>query len=107
MRFGCHSFRTGCFGKAGTMDRVEPLRVLIIEDYADLAELVGKWVELAGHSARICHTGFQAMLAAPTFRPHVILLDIGLPDMYGWELARLFRDDPDPQQPPTIAWTAY
>jgi len=89
------------------MDRVEPLRVLIIEDFADLAALVGKWVELAGHSARICHTGFQAMLAAPTFRPHVILLDIGLPDMYGWELARMFRDDPAFAKSRIIAMTAY
>jgi CheY-like chemotaxis protein len=89
------------------MDRDEPLRVLVIEDYADLAKLVAKWVELAGHSVRICHTGFEAMLAAPTFRPHVILLDIGLPDMYGWELARLFRDDPALSQARIIAMTAY
>ena len=89
------------------MDRGEPLRVLVVEDYADLAALVAKWVELAGHSAHICHTGFQAMLVAPTFRPHVILLDIGLPDMYGWELARMFRDDPALSQTRIIAMTAY
>jgi two-component system OmpR family response regulator len=85
----------------------EPLRVLVIEDYADTAESVAKWVELAGHSARICNTGFQAMLAVPAFRPHIILLDIGLPDMYGWELARLFRDDPALASARIIAMTAY
>ncbi len=89
------------------MDCREPLRVLVIEDYADTAELVAKWVELAGHTARICRTGFQAMLAVPVFKPHVILLDIGLPDMYGWELARLFRDDPSLASTRIIAMTAY
>ncbi|HEV3025898.1 MAG TPA: response regulator [Pirellulales bacterium] len=89
------------------MDGKEPLRVLVIEDYADTAELLAKWVELAGHCARVCPTGFQAMLAAPAFRPHIVLLDIGLPDMYGWELARLLRDDPALSQTRIVAMTAY
>jgi CheY-like chemotaxis protein len=89
------------------MDHREPLRVLVIEDYADTAEMLAKWVELAGHSARICRTGFQAMLTAPTFRPQIVLLDIGLPDMYGWELARLLREDPALSQTRIIAMTAY
>jgi CheY-like chemotaxis protein len=89
------------------MDPHEPLRVLVIEDYADTAELVAKWVELAGHATHICPTGFQAMLTAPTFRPDVVLLDIGLPDMYGWELARWFRDDPALSRARIIAISAY
>jgi CheY-like chemotaxis protein len=89
------------------MDGKQPLRVLVIEDYADTAELLAKWVELAGHSARVCPTGFQAMLTAPTYRPHIVLLDIGLPDMYGWELARLLRDDPALAKTRIVAMTAY
>jgi two-component system CheB/CheR fusion protein len=69
--------------------------------------MLAKWVELAGHSARICHTGVQALYTAQAYRPDVVLLDIGLPDMYGWDLARSFRKDPDLSQTLIIAVTAY
>jgi CheY-like chemotaxis protein len=89
------------------MVRSEPLRVLVIEDYPDTADMLAKWVELAGHSARICHTGVQALYTAPEYRPDLILLDIGLPDMYGWDLARSFRKEPGLSQTRIIAVTAY
>jgi two-component system CheB/CheR fusion protein len=89
------------------MVHTEPLRVLVIEDYPDTADMLAKWVELGGHSARICHTGVQALNTASAYRPDVILLDIGLPDMYGWDLARSFRRDPDLSQTRIIAVTAY
>jgi CheY-like chemotaxis protein len=87
--------------------RTEPLRVLVIEDFPDTADLLAKWVELAGHSARICHTGVAALNTAQAYRPDVILLDIGLPDMYGWDLAREFRKDPALSRTRIIAVTAY
>jgi CheY-like chemotaxis protein len=89
------------------MNRAGLLRVLVIEDYPDTADLLAKWVELAGHAARVCHTGVQALRVAPIYQPHVILLDIGLPDMYGWDLAREFRKDPALSQTRIIAVTAY
>jgi CheY-like chemotaxis protein len=70
-----------------------PLKVLVIEDHTDTATLLQKVAELAGHTVRVCRTGFQAMKLAPSFRPDIILLDIGLPDMNGWNLARAFRND--------------
>jgi CheY-like chemotaxis protein len=83
------------------------LKVLVVEDHPDTAEMLAKWAELSGHSARVCRTGFQAMLAAPTFKPDVVLLDIGLPDMNGWDLAQSFRADKSLAQPQIIAVTAY
>ncbi|HEV3021317.1 MAG TPA: response regulator [Pirellulales bacterium] len=79
----------------------------MIEDYADTADMLAKWLELAGHSARICHSGIAALNMARTFRPDVILLDIGLPDMYGWDLARSIRNDPALSRTRIIAVTAY
>jgi two-component system CheB/CheR fusion protein len=70
---------------------MRPLRVLIVEDYRDTAEMLALWAQSAGHDVRVCYTGFQAEQAAPTYRPDVVLLDIGLPDINGWELARLLR----------------
>jgi CheY-like chemotaxis protein len=66
-------------------------KVLVIEDHADTAAMLKKVAALAGHEVQVCRTGFQAMELAPKFQPDVILLDIGLPDMSGWELARAFR----------------
>ncbi|HEV3007032.1 MAG TPA: response regulator [Pirellulales bacterium] len=109
----CRGARLLCAqaGRSSTIepmvDRNKPLRVLVIEDYPDTAELLAKWVALAGHSALICRTGVEALNTAPTYRPDVILLDIGLPDMYGWDLARSFRKDPALAQARIIAVTAY
>lgn len=69
------------------------LRVLIVEDDRDAADLLALWVKSAGRQARICDTGFQAEQAMPEFFPDVMLLDIGLPDRDGWELAPLLRRD--------------
>jgi len=85
----------------------ERLRILIVEDFPDTADFLAKWVELAGHSARICHTGVDALKVAPEYRPDIILLDIGLPDMHGWDVARLLREDPSLSQTRIVAVTAY
>ena len=81
------------------------LRVLIVEDYSDTAELLALWVRSAGHDVHVCSTGCQAEQAISGYNPDVVLLDIGLPDMDGWELAALLRRE----RPSTriFALTAY
>jgi CheY-like chemotaxis protein len=84
---------------------MKTLRVLIIEDHRDTADTLAKWVMSAGHAVQVCCTGLEAEQAAPTYHPDVVLLDIGLPDMDGWELASWLR-----QQNPSLtiaAVTAY
>jgi CheY-like chemotaxis protein len=84
---------------------MKTLRVLIVEDYRDTADLLALWVTSEGHDAKVCHTGFQAEQALPSYRPDVVLLDIGLPDMDGWELAPVLR-----RENPSVkifAMTAY
>lgn len=70
---------------------MKSLRVLIVEDYTDTAELLALWVKSAGHDVKVCSTGAQAGQAMSDYRPDAVLLDIGLPDMDGWELAPLLR----------------
>ena len=84
---------------------MKKLRVLIVEDYSDTAELLALWVKSAGHDVQICDTGCQAEQVMSRYRPDVVLLDIGLPDMDGWELAALLRRE----RPSTkiFALTAY
>jgi len=64
------------------------MRVLIVEDSLDVAESLGLHLREWGYAYRICTTGNEALALVPYFRPNVVLIDIGLPDMSGWELAR-------------------
>lgn len=81
------------------------LRVLIVEDYRDTADLLALWVTSESHDVKVCRTGYQTQEALRSYQPNVVLLDIGLPDMDGWELAPLIRR----QHPTTriVAVTAY
>jgi CheY-like chemotaxis protein len=64
------------------------LRVLVVEDSTDAAEALGLQLREWGYGYRICASGNEALALVPYFRPNVVLVDIGLPDMSGWELAR-------------------
>ena len=66
-------------------------RVLVIDDNQDAAETMQMALGLFGYDARTAHDGASGMALAASFRPTVILLDIGLPDMNGYEVARRIR----------------
>jgi CheY-like chemotaxis protein len=66
-------------------------RVLIVDDNVDAAESLQLWLQMAGHEVQIAPDGPQALVAAEAGRPEVILLDIGLPVMSGFEVARRIR----------------
>jgi DNA-binding response OmpR family regulator len=68
------------------------MRLLIVEDQHDCALVLAKRLELMGHEVRICNNPCSALLAVPEFQPDTVLLDIGLPEMDGWQLAPLLRD---------------
>ncbi len=70
---------------------VRAMRVLIVEDSKDAAETLAELLELQGHSPQIAHHGLMALEIASSFRPEVVLLDIGLPGMDGLEVARRMR----------------
>lgn len=74
--------------------RGEKLRVLVVEDDLDGAESLMLLLQLWGYESRGCTSGGEALALAPNFEPHVILTDIGLPDMTGWELAQRLLSSP-------------
>ena len=83
-------------------------RVLVVDDNVPAAESLAMLVRLSGHEARVVHDGTAALALAPEFRPDVVLLDIGLPGMDGYEVARRLRSVPG--TPPSlllIAVTGY
>lgn len=69
-------------------------RVLVVEDNRDGAESLRVLLELVGHEVRIAHTGPDGVTAAKTFCPEVVLCDLGLPGMSGYDVARTIRSDP-------------
>ena len=82
-------------------------RVLVIDDNVpacrSLALILGEW----GHVVRVCHDGAEALATARDFRPEVVLLDIGLPDMDGLTVARRLRDRPEHRNTMLIAMTGF
>jgi PAS domain S-box-containing protein len=67
-------------------------RVLLVDDNRDAADACGLLLELAGHDVRIAYSGRSALEAAEMFRPEVAVLDIGMPDLDGYQVARHIRE---------------
>jgi PAS domain S-box-containing protein len=68
-----------------------PMRILVVDDNLDAAETLIMALELCGFEARQAHTAMEGLQLAAGFEPQVALLDIGLPDLNGYELARRLR----------------
>ncbi len=83
------------------------LSILIVEDQEDTAQSTAELISCWGYSVRIAGTGPAALREVAARMPDVILLDIGLPGMDGWKVARRMRDGATGKQPFIVAVTAY
>ena len=83
------------------------LRVLIVDDNRDAAESLEMLLESLGHEIRMAHTGPAGLDAAFEYSPHAVLLDIGLPELDGLEVARRIRSNPGSAGVVLIAMTGY
>jgi signal transduction histidine kinase len=84
-----------------------PLRVLLVDDNQDAAHTLELFLKAAGHDVRVAYRSGEALEAARAFRPEVCLLDIGLPDFDGNQLARRLRMMPQAAGATLIAMTGY
>jgi CheY-like chemotaxis protein len=82
-------------------------RVLIIEDNADTAQTMRDLLELGGHEVDVAATGTEGLDAAGRFQPELVLCDIGLPGMDGYEVARALRRNPATASTRLIAISGY
>ncbi len=82
------------------------LRVLIVDDNHDAADVMAAMLELMGHHAEVAYDGIKALQLASDLEPDLILLDLGLPDMDGFEVARRLRRLPN-RIPRLVALTGY
>jgi signal transduction histidine kinase len=70
------------------------LKILVVDDSRDAADTFAILLELSGHHVQTAYTGQRGLELAETFRPHVLLLDIGIPDLDGYQLAKKIRASP-------------
>ncbi len=69
-------------------------RILVVDDNKDSADSLGMMLRLKGNEIRTAHDGLEAVEVAETFRPELVLLDIGLPKLNGYDVARRIRQQP-------------
>ncbi|HEX6903217.1 MAG TPA: ATP-binding protein [Thermoanaerobaculia bacterium] len=84
-----------------------PLRILVVDDNEDTAEMMSLLLELEGHDVQVAHSGPSALEAAAARRPDVIVLDIGLPGLDGYQVAQRLRQDPAFKDVILIAASGY
>ena len=90
------------------MRDVPPLRLLIVDDNVDTATgLAAHLRETGAHEVRVAHSGEIGLATAEEFAPDLVLLDIGLPDIDGYEVARRLRADIRFKHVPLVALTGY
>jgi signal transduction histidine kinase len=83
------------------------LRVLVADDNNDAADSLGMLLELIGADVHVVYSGTDALTAFATYRPAVVLLDIGMPGMDGYEVARRIRSLPRSEDVTLIALTGW
>jgi CheY-like chemotaxis protein len=96
----------------GRVARPEPApantrRVLVVDDNVDAARIMAMVLGVAGHEVRLAHRGLDSIEAARKFQPDAVLLDIGLPDIDGFEVARRLRVEPGLEKILLVAVTGY
>jgi CheY-like chemotaxis protein len=92
---------------SGVRTTQNPKRVLIVEDNIDAARTAAFLISDMGHSAEYAINGYAALSAAKKFKPHVVLLDLGLPGLDGFEVCRRVKADPELDGVRVIVITGY
>jgi CheY-like chemotaxis protein len=90
----------------GTQEKMTR-RILVVDDNHDAADTLAMMLKLTGNQVHTCYDGISAVAAAGTFNPMVILLDIGMPDVNGYETCRMIREKPWGEPIIIIALTGY
>jgi CheY-like chemotaxis protein len=84
-----------------------PLRVLVVDDHSDNRDTLALLVRAWGYDVRLASDGPSALAAFPDFRPHAVLLDIGMAGMDGWEVARQLREQEEGREALLVAVTGF
>jgi CheY-like chemotaxis protein len=83
------------------------LKILVVDDNVDAAEMLAMLLEAEGNQTRLAHSGSAALAVASELEPDLIFLDIGLPEMNGYEVATRLRADPRLHRCVIVALTGW
>jgi two-component system, sensor histidine kinase len=95
---------------SNTSDHSTPkkcVRIVVVDDDRDTAAMMSTLLRMAGHEVEAAHDGAGALQAVSRFKPEVVLLDLGMPDIDGLEIARRLRRTPDGDKLLLIALTGH
>jgi PAS domain S-box-containing protein len=82
-------------------------RILVVDDNADAAETMSAFLKIAGHTIQTANNGYRALELVQTFNPEIIFLDIGMPGMNGYEVAREIRNMREMEEVMLVALTGW
>ena len=90
------------------MPELKNKRVLIVDDEQDLTDVLARRVSAGwGFAVSVAYDGAEGLRKAAVFKPDVILVDIAMPEVDGWEMCRRLRDNPDTRHIPIVIMTAW
>ncbi len=83
------------------------MRVLVVDDNVDSAKTMGWMMEMFGNQVHLAYTGPEALKEAQEFKPHLVLMDIGLPGINGYEVCQTMRRMPELEDAVIVAQTGW
>jgi len=84
-----------------------PKRILVIDDNKEAADITAELLRMNGYAAEVAYSGLPGLDTARTYQPDVVLLDLGMPGMDGYQVAGALRALPDFDDAALIAFTAW
>ena len=87
-------------------DRTQPL-ILVVDDYQDAREMYAEYLQFSGFSVAEARNGNEAVTQAFELKPDLILMDLSLPGMDGWEATRVLKSDDRTRHIPIVALTGH
>lgn len=87
-------------------DAIAPL-ILLVEDFVDAREMYRDYLEYSGFRVETASDGREAIEKARRFSPDLVLMDLSLPGIDGWEATRILKGDPATRQLPIVALSAH
>jgi CheY-like chemotaxis protein len=82
-------------------------RILVVDDYPNAAEGLARWLRRMGNDVRTALDGTEGIQVAEQFRPNIALLDIGMPKLSGYEMAKRIREQPWGERMMLVALTGW